>query len=88
MKTMVTPPEYPDLKIKKIVTDEGDALDDFIYNPCAMPIPGFVPIKQSTESNSTLYLNADKILAFVITDEEQQHMRTDLIKPKEYKERG
>ena len=30
MKTMVTPPEYPDLKIKKIVTDEGDALDDFI----------------------------------------------------------
>lgn len=32
---MVTPPEYPDLKIKKIVTDEGDALDDFIYNPCA-----------------------------------------------------
>lgn len=40
MKTMVTPPEYPDLKIKKIVTDEGDALDDFIYNPCAMPIPG------------------------------------------------
>lgn len=35
MKTMVTPPEYPDLKIKKIVTDEGDALDDFIYNPCA-----------------------------------------------------
>ena len=88
MKTMVTPPEYPDLKIKKIVTDEGDALDDFIYNPCAMPIPGFVSLKQSTESNSTLYLNADKILAFVITDEEQQHMRTDLIKPKEYKERG
>lgn len=41
MKTTVTPPEYPDLKIKKIVTDE-----------------------------------------------EQQHMRTDLIKPKEYKERG
>lgn len=88
MKTMVTPPEYPDLKIKKIVTDEGDALDDFIYNPCAMPIPGFVPLKRSTESNSTLYLNADKILAFVITDEEQQHMRTGLIKPKEYKERG
>ena len=52
MKTMVTPPEYPDLKIKKIVTDEGDALDDFIYNPCAMPIPGFVPLKRSTESKS------------------------------------
>lgn len=88
MKTAVTPPEYPDLKIKKIVTDEGDALDDFVYNPCAMPIPGFVPLKRSTESNSTLYLNADKILTFVIADEEQQHMRTDLIEPKDYKERG
>lgn len=87
MKTTVIQQEHPDLKIKKIVTDEGDALDNFIYNSCAMPISGFVPLKRSPESNSTLYLNADKILAFVITDEEQQHMRTDLIKPKEHRER-
>ena len=56
MKTTVTPPEYPDLKIKKIVTDEGDALDDFIYNPCAMPIPGFVPVSYTHLTLPTILL--------------------------------
>ena len=45
MKTTVTPPEYPDLKIKKIVTDEGDALDDFIsvsYTHLTLPTNSLV----------------------------------------------
>lgn len=82
-------PEPPDLKIKRIVTTgSGGTMRDCIYDPYALSIPGFIPVRPDAESEVTFYINADKILAIVIADEEQQHMRTDLIAPKEYKERG
>lgn len=76
------------LHFKKIVTDEGEALSDCFFNDCALPIPGYIPVKMKNEDTATYYINSDKIFAIVVADEEQDNMRTDIIKPKEYKEKG
>lgn len=80
--------EREPLKIKKMVTDDGETLEDCYFSEYALPIPGFIPVKKSADSKATMYINADKLFAIVVDDEQQDNMRTDLIKPKEYKEKG
>lgn len=80
--------ERETLMFKKLVTDDGETLEDCFFNEYALPIPGFIPVKKSADSKATMYINADKLLAIVVSDDQQDNMRTDLIKPKEYKEKG
>lgn len=76
------------LVFSKVFLDDDTVLEDFFWNDYALPIAGFIPLKQKDESKATLYINADKVLAIMVSDEQQDNMRTDIIKPKEYKERG
>lgn len=80
--------EREPLKFKQLVTDDGEALENCFFNEYALPIPGFIPVKKSADSKATMYINADKLFALVVDDDQQDNMRTDLIKPKEYKEKG
>lgn len=80
--------EREPLKIKKIVTDDGETLSDCYFNEYALPIPGFIPVKLEADNKATMYINADKVLGIVISDDQQENMRTNLIKPKEYEEKG
>lgn len=76
------------LRFKKLVTDDGETLSDCYFNEYALPIPGFIPVKQKVDDKATMYINADNLFAIVVDDDQQDNMRTDLIKPKEYKEKG
>jgi len=75
------------LRFKKIVTDEGEALSDCFFNEYALPVPGYIPVKMKADDTATYYINTDKIFAIVVTDEEQDNMRSNLIPPREYKDK-